>query len=203
MEERHGTALLEQPQARAIPPVADFPITWERPEDAMIPWRRDLMHFGNPITPLDGSYARRFMEHGFGTAAATFEAPIRAQMRRINTFYYDAYVPVSMDPAVLASLGARAEERLRGGVATLREDWENVYLPEIKRYLADWAAFDLGGATMPALIAHFDESVARFERLTAIHFLIGAPMLLGMSLFDEFYRDLFGTTDAFDSFKLQ
>jgi pyruvate,water dikinase len=55
---------------------------------------------------------------------------------------------------------------------------------------------------MPELLVHFDETTRRFKRLWEIHFMIGLPMLLSMSLFDDFYRDLFGRQSAFDAVRL-
>jgi pyruvate,water dikinase len=40
------------------------------------------------------------------------------------------------------------------------------------------------------------------QRLWEIHFLLAFPMLLGISLFDDFYRDLFGDEDAFQAYRL-
>src|SRR5205085_167780 len=57
-------------------------------------------------------------------------------------------------------------------------------------------------ASREALLAHVDETRQRFARLAELHFVIAFPMLMGMSLFDELYRDLFGNETAFDAFKL-
>ncbi len=55
---------------------------------------------------------------------------------------------------------------------------------------------------MPELVAHLDETVAKFRRLWEIHFTIAFPMLLSMSTFEEFYRDLSGSDGAFDAYRL-
>jgi pyruvate,water dikinase len=68
--------------------------------------------------------------------------------------------------------------------------------------LQDWDRFDLRDASMPELLAQLDETVARFRRLWEIHFTIVLPMGLSMSMFEEFYRDLFGSDGAFDAFRL-
>jgi pyruvate,water dikinase len=39
-------------------------------------------------------------------------------------------------------------------------------------------------------------------RLWEIHFQLAFPMLLGLSLFDDFYRDLFGDEDTFQAYRL-
>ncbi|HKH77592.1 MAG TPA: PEP-utilizing enzyme [Rubrobacteraceae bacterium] len=76
------------------------------------------------------------------------------------------------------------------------------YLPEIQGYLSDWDRFDLRGAPMPELVAHLDETVTKHLRLWEIHFTIAFPMMISMSTFEEFYRDLFGSDGAFDAYRL-
>ena len=55
---------------------------------------------------------------------------------------------------------------------------------------------------MPDLVAHLDATKERMARLWEIHFQLAFPMLLGLSLFDDFYRDLFGDEDAFQAYRL-
>jgi hypothetical protein len=201
MKQAQGTIVMETPTANMIPIPADFPITWERPEDVQIFWHRDLMHFGNQITPLDGDFLSRFMRLGFSGAAKALDLPIRAESRRFNTYYYEAYIPVTTDPVAYEALAQQAEQTLGAALGTFGAAWRESYLPEIESMIASWESFDLRGAQMPQLVRHLVASLARCARLTAIHFLIGAPMLLGMSLFEELYTDLFGGS-AIDAFEL-
>jgi len=195
-------AISDAPAPCVIPTPADFPVSWERPEDAQAFWMRDLMHFGTQITPLEGVYLRRFMDLGFRSAAHQHDMPVHFIARRINTHHYQALVPITTDPAALEAIEQRSERTLGAAVGHLGAAWREEYLPEIERYIADWEAFDLPAATMPALIAHLDESIARTTRLMEIHFLIAIPMLLGMSQFDELYTDLFGKGDGFAAYTL-
>lgn len=190
------------PAVRTIPTPPDFPVAWERPEEAQAFWTRDPMHFGTQITPLEGAYLRQFMDHGFASAARALGLPVHFIARRINTHFYQALVPITTDPVALAAIEQQAEQRLGAAVGRFGAAWREEYLPEIMRYVADWEAFDLPGASTPQLIAHLDESLARAQRLMEIHFLLAIPMLLGMSLFDELYTDLFGGDDAFAAYTL-
>jgi pyruvate,water dikinase len=142
------------------------------------------------------------MDYGFASAAKTLGMPVHFIARRINTHFYQALVPVTNDHAALAAIEQQAEQRLGAAVGRFGAAWQEEYFPEIIRYVADWEAFDLHGATMPQIVAHLDVSLTRVKRLMEIHFLLAIPMLLGMSLFDELYADLFGVGDAFAAYTL-
>ncbi|MDQ6602132.1 MAG: PEP-utilizing enzyme [Chloroflexota bacterium] len=202
MAQETTQATTEAVTPRTIPTPPDFPVVWERPEDAGAFWTRDPMHFVSQITPLEGAYLRRFMDIGFRSAAHQHDLPVHFIARRINTHFYQALVPITTDHAALEAIEQRSERTLGAAVGRLGAAWREEYLPEIERYITDWEAFDLAAATMPALIAHLDESIARTTRLMEIHFLIAMPMLLGMSLFDELYTELFGKGDAFAAYQL-
>lgn len=193
---------MEVAAPRPIPTPPEFPVAWEHPDLARAFWTRDPMHFGTQITPLEGVYLQLFMDHGFASAAKAIGMPVHFIARRINTHFYQALVPVTTDHAAMEAIEQQAEQRLGEAVGGLDTAWREQYLPEIERYIADWEAFDPRSATMPALIAHLDTSLNRAKRLMEIHFRIAVPMLLGMSLFDELYTDLFGGDDAFAAFTL-
>lgn len=195
-------AMMESATPRPIPTPPDFPVTWERPEDPQVFWTRDPMHFGTQITPLEGAYTRLFMDHGFASAAKALGMPVHFIARRINTHFYQALVPITTDHAALAEIEQQVEQHLGAAVGRLGATWQEEYLPEIMRSIADWEAFDVRRATTPQLVAHLDMSLTRVKRLMEIHFLIAIPMLLSMSLFDELYTDLFGTGDTFAAYTL-
>jgi rifampicin phosphotransferase len=102
----------------------------------------------------------------------------------------------------MAAMEERAREKVGAAMARLGEMWSTEFLPEIQQYLKDWDGFDLRGASMPQLLAHLDETVARLKRLWEIHFILAFPMLMSVSTFEEFYRDLFGSEGAFDALRL-
>ncbi|MDP8921290.1 MAG: hypothetical protein M3O34_00195, partial [Chloroflexota bacterium] len=179
----------------------DFPVVWERPGDEHGFWERDQMHFPEPITLLDDAFVRIIFEHGFNHAARHYEMPIRGAARRIGTYMYQSMAP-SLPPEQMAAQGKRTEERISPVIARLGELWEREWLPELQRNLAEWRAFDLAGALLPELLAHADRTVERLRRVWEIHFEIAFPMLLAISLFDDFYRDLFGDEDAFQAYRL-
>jgi pyruvate,water dikinase len=189
------------PQASASTAPADFQFAWEQPGDEHGFWERDRMHFPEAIVPLDYSMMRLVYGVGFNGAAEQYGAPVRAHARRFGAYFYSAMAP-NVPPEQMAAQGKIAEERLTPAVSSLRERWEREWLPEIQQIIAELRAYDLAGSSRPELIEHLDLTLQRMGRLWEIHFLLAFPMLLGLSLFDDFYRDLFGDEDAFQAYRL-
>ncbi|HZB84754.1 MAG TPA: hypothetical protein VE288_18120, partial [Rubrobacteraceae bacterium] len=186
-----------------IPVPPNFPIVWEDPGDEQLFWTHDAMHFPDPLTMLDNDVLIHTLErHGFAGAAEFYEMPIRPHARRINTYHYRAFVPVTASPEELEAIGKRSQERLETAMYQLNDLWEEEFLPEIEQYLDYWDGFDLHGASMPELLSHLDETMNRLERLWEIHFRVAFPMGLAPSMFEEFYRDLFGSEDPFEAYRL-
>ena len=199
--ETRGAAVQGGPGAGPIPAPPGFPVVWEHPNDEQRFWSQDRMHFPEPITLLDHSMMRAVYGHGFNGAAEHYGLPIRAHTRRIGAYHYSSMAP-HLPPEQMEAQGKIAEERITPAVAGLQELWDRAWLPEILEHIAALRAFDLAGASVPELAAHLDETEERMGRLWEIHFLLAFPMLLGLSLFDDFYRDLFGDEDAFQAYRL-
>jgi phosphohistidine swiveling domain-containing protein len=186
-----------------IPVSPDFPITWENPNDEQLFWMRDAMHFPDPLTMLDDMLVRTIIfRHGFTGAAEFYKMPIRPHVQRINTYLYVAMVPVTAPPEEIGAIGKRSQERLETVMYQLKDLWREEFLPEIEQYLEYWDSFDLHGASTSELLSHLDVTMNRLERLWEIHFRVALPMGLAPSMFEEFYRDLFGTEDAFEAYRL-
>ena len=185
-----------------IPLPADFPVVWERPEDAHAFWERETMHMPGQAPMLDASFACHWVNEGFNVALEDFSMPIRDTYWRANTYVYQAIAPVSHDPEVLEGLGREAQERLGAVIGKQVELWETQWLPEIKELLARWRAFDLTGTSAAGLISHLRDTLAWSERAWHIHFLVALPVIVSMSLFDDLYTDLLGGDDAYGAFRL-
>ena len=190
-------------QLDPIPAPPDFPVVWENPDDERLFWTRDAMHFPNPVNALEDELSVRIAQgNGFAVACEAYDLPIRLRARRINTYLYTAVAPIMAPPEEMEAISERSREKLGDAMAQLNERWTGEFLPEIRQYLQDWDRFDLRGASMPELLDHLDETVARFRRLWEIHFTIVLPMGLSMSMFEEYYRDLFGSDGVFDAYRL-
>jgi pyruvate,water dikinase len=157
------------------------------------------MHWPDPVPVAIMSIAA---EDGINAAATKYDAPIRFKARRINTYQYSQFSPPPVPPDELAAMGKRAEEKIGAAMARLGALWADEWLPEVKEHLAYWRGYDLNGASAAQLADHLEETQRRQRRVWDIHFEVGLPMLMSMSLFDEMYRDVLGAEGAFDSFKL-
>jgi pyruvate,water dikinase len=186
-----------EPTPIAIPP--DFPVTWENPDDAHIFWQHDRMHFPDPAPPLE----RQFWALSMGklNMEAVYDAPTNTRFLHVNTYLYLAWAP-RFPLEEMEVQGKLYEEKLNAAIAQLGELWDTEWLPEIKTHLAFWDAFDLRKAGVPELLTHLDETFDRMIRLWEIHFLTVFPTYMAIGQFDELYQDLFGSEDAFASYKL-
>ena len=191
----------DHPQPQPIPVPANFPVHWDSPEEAHMPWGRDPMHFPSPLPTLEGEVWCRIMHCGFCRAQEAYEMPVRARAKDINNYHYEAMVPaVALDQ--MEAQGHRAGEKIGAAIAQLADLWEGQWLPEIKEHLAWWDGHDLSGATPAALRAHLDQTMERVDRLWELHFRIVVPAYAAMSMFADLYRDLFAGEEALAAYRL-
>jgi pyruvate,water dikinase len=172
----------------------DFPILWEDPDEAKLPWTFLPRNFPGQITPLEFDIAQMILR-GIQYTRQNFNAPSDVRSRRINTFLYLTILP----PPDMWSGESRA--RLRTAMLELGEKWVHQYLPEIERYLEELGSANLPTLSMPVLCAHLGTACARFTRLFELHFLILMPAREAMSAFVETYRDLLGG-GSLDAYRL-
>jgi phosphohistidine swiveling domain-containing protein len=180
----------------------DFPALWEPSEDAQLYWTRERMHAPEPLPPLAEPFLRHCYEHGINLAAKPYSWPIRVRARRINTYWYLTFTPLGVAPHELDAMNERSQEACDRAIGRLREIWHTEVLPEVQRYLADWEAFDLRAATWTQLTAHLERTIARSERVWELHFVVGLPICVALSAFDDLCEDLFGDGGALEKYRL-
>ena len=76
------------------------------------------------------------------------------------------------------------------------ERWQAEHAPRLRELTTQLQQMPPVDATNAALLAALDEAVAITSEAWTIHFRVALPMLLSMQIFDEFYADLFGGTEA-------
>ncbi|MFT5086913.1 MAG: phosphohistidine swiveling domain-containing protein [Candidatus Latescibacterota bacterium] len=189
------------PEPQVVPIPAHFPVTWDAPEEERLPWQMDPMHFPDAQSRLEGELWCSIYEAGMSPAFASYEMPVRAKGKFINNFHYMAIFPV-VPPEEMEAQGKKAEEAMGGTIARLKERWEGEWLPEIKEHLNFWESYDLQGASPQEILAHYDETLQRLNRLWDLHFQIVVPVYVVMGLFDDLYKDLFEDEGAFSSYLL-
>ena len=174
----------------------------ERPEDAQSFWERETSHYPGQSPMLDCSLAARTITPGFNAGCDMFSFPVRNRTLRFNTYAYQTFEPISHDPAELEALGKKAQELLGAAIGAQTARWQGERLPEIKELLARWRGFDLAAASDADLLAHFRDTLEWEERAWHIHFFTVFPMLISMSLFDDFYSEVLGGDDTYAAFRL-
>jgi len=181
------------PVVLEVPP--NFPVEWTGPHDAQIPWEQEAVHFPEPVTPMDYDLTVSKITEGFNKGTAFYRLPMQQMLRYLNTYAYIANGPAP-------SPEGPDEEKLKGMIGHLGDQWNNVWLPEIKKQIGALDAFDLKGADLPALRAHLDVMEGCIRQLWSIHFQLAFPMLMAVSFFEEMHHDLFAEDGQLDAYAL-
>ena len=142
------------------------------------------------------------MWQGVSTVAQIYDIPVRIRTHHFNTYLYMTILPAPPGHGMEAQR-KRSDAKLRAVFARIGDLWKLDLFPEVKQYLDDWQSFDLSGASMPGLLAHFDDTVARHIRLWEIHFLVVLPKHIVVSTFDDLCRDLFGSDNSFEGYQFR
>ncbi|HEY3227868.1 MAG TPA: PEP-utilizing enzyme, partial [Roseiflexaceae bacterium] len=161
----------------------------------------DRMHFPEPITPMTGVFIR-LLGDATNPALQAYAMPVQLAVRRINTYHYQAGVPIVAPPEEMQRRAARSQATIEAAMASLAERWANEWLPEVQRHLAAWEAFDLRGASLPALLAHLDDTIVRYIWIFEVHALVNIPSLAAMDAFNDLYQRLFGDESALSAYRL-
>lgn len=178
-------------------PQSPFPVSWDEPFDDGPAFMFDAMHMPHPITPLSHAAANA-TNQGFTAVMNELALPILAyEGRRRNGYRFNrTVVKEPASEAEARAMGEAAEATARREIGLMIERWHGEHLPRIQALLQRLQSLDVADASSSEVGAKLDEAIAITAELWTIHFRIAFPMLLSMQLFDEFYLDLFGGTDA-------
>ena len=175
-----------------------FPVPWDIPFDDGEPFMHDPMHMPFAVTPLTGSMMAEASGTGMTVAAAETGIPIAAYDTRERNYYHFTriapVIPTSEEHA--REIGEVAEAAGKREVGRQMERWHGEHLPRLQELNARLATLLTTDASDSEILAALDEAKAIAIEVWTIHFRLAIPMLLSMQLFDEFYADLFGGTDA-------
>jgi pyruvate,water dikinase len=173
----------------------DFPVEWERPEDAELNWRLYTLHGGGPMPRLSYSFLVDIFVPGYQDARRAYGLSVgEVHLRLFNNFCYEAVSRIEAPQKGDRNLDAAADEV--GGL------WGREILPEVRRHVAFLDRFDLRGATDAALRVHLQDTWQRMKVIWKLHFDIGYPYMVAISRFDDTYRELFGDAEPLASFRL-
>jgi len=160
-------------------------VRWDvdRPD---LSWTIDLMHNPKPYPPLMHDF-RQFIAEGTSRAFLQLGIPTRVAYQGVNGYAYGARERLQAVPA---------ERSVADRSASLWQDWQNQYLPEIQAIYAAWDVFAITQADQPALRAHLEWVADRSVRLWEIHFVAVEPAFHSLETFFDFYRrEIPGSSD--------
>jgi pyruvate,water dikinase len=179
-----------------LPIPDDFPVHWPSPEDQRLLWELDT-HYVKPRKALDDVLIKILVDHFLVACNDVYAYPFKIKSWVVNNSLYGSYA---------YDLGPVPEEGIRKYMAILEpvmlnlmDIWETEWLPEIKRHLAYWEAFDLSNASIPALLEHWDETIRRQHICWNIRLRLFMPIMLGRDIFHQTYQSIFdgaGSTDG-------
>ncbi len=175
---------------------------WEQPDDEKSFWMQDRMHFPYPISRMEDDLARITLGSGLNRAHELYDVPARMEARRFWTYHYATMKPLDLPREEMQAMAARSEQKIGDVLGRLDTLWETEWLPEIMDHLMRFRSFDLMGASDTALMTHFEDAVERLRDIWLLHFKIVLPAYLAMSLFEEFYRELFSDISPFRPYQL-
>lgn len=172
----------------------DFHVRWDHPGDAQHFWMLDRVNMPPPYqaTALEASALIDLVFGSFNAVAESFNISMWLQMRRINTFLYFS----------LAFAPPGDDRQLNEAALQVGTQWRADVLPELRRMIDKWRSFDLSGAKLADLRAHFEWTTSQVRRAFDLHFLVVLPALLAVGLFEEYYRDLFGGASGLGAYGL-
>jgi pyruvate,water dikinase len=191
----------DHPEPKAIPIPDNFQFEWSDPEDAKLPLLQDKQHVPNPMTPLAGWLAEKYWSRAAGNGFGALKQPISMVIRRINTYYYNAIVPI-VPPEQMDEAGQVAEEALKAVMPRFVERWDKEWEPEIAGYHETWNSFDLSGASDEDLLKHLQWTLDTYVRIWHIHFEALLPAFVSISMFVDVYADLMEDAGPLDAYKL-
>ncbi len=200
-EETKVAQTAAQPSSSPLPVPENFPVVWERSDDERLYWIIDRMHIPGPVPPLATVFLRHCYVDGVNYGADLYDWPLRNSIRHINFYWYWCPALRSLPAPGLEALNERSQAKLDAVMSHLAEFWETECLSEIQQFLATWEAFDLGGATLPDLLAHLEKTVAGSKRMWEVHFKM-FPFYAALDSFHEMSQELFGQPGALENYRL-
>ena len=188
-----GLADTSAPALEPVPVPPGFPVAWGAPEDAELLWTRDPVHWPDPLPVLVFEVAGGAVARGLTAAARAYELPVaEVRTKRVNTYRYQANVPLRSPLHDAEVRAERSRRKLRAAMSGLRTRWSEEWLPEVKEHIAFWDGVDPSSLSTAALLEHLDETLVRLDRLWEIHFLLSSPMHASIGQFAKLHRELFG-----------
>ncbi|HYN36949.1 MAG TPA: PEP-utilizing enzyme, partial [Actinomycetota bacterium] len=178
-----------------------FPVDWD-PLDAELTWFRGEINFPKPVSPLFASWLKRVFDEGGTRALRVGGPPIRFTGKRINTFWYEADVPLDLSPDERAAWVESSEKALDDSLERLGDLWEREYLPEVQTTVTVLERTPLEALSDQRLAVHLEYALARSIRAWEIHFLALTPAMVALNEFEKLCVQIFGEDGSLAAFEM-
>ena len=185
---RHDTAGCE------IPAPPDFPIEWESEEDRARLWQWSGDHCPLPASPMSHSLSEASVSEGMKRVAEEFGQDRGGRNSIVvNGYSYYAVTPASDSDDKDKDTGEDdGRDSMDERMATVRQRWDEDWLPSLKRDLRRMAGTDLQSPSDQGLLRILDEFLVMSNEHWYIHFLVVYPVHAAANRLVAAYRDLLG-----------
>jgi rifampicin phosphotransferase len=183
-------------QCRPITTLAEeFPVTWDDPEDATLTWEREDAHFDHVFAPLSIDFVTNGPDYGIQKRLGAIGFPLLVRHRAFNGRFYASEKPLVPADRLPAEL-TRAVTFRRAVARTLRREWDDEYVPELRRHY-EWMR-ELGIRTLSGSEAAeaWLEIWRRVNRIWTIHFIVTGSAYPVMEELAQAYETLVGRNGA-------
>ncbi len=178
-----------------IPDPPDFPVVWENEEDRALLWQWSGDHGPLPGSPMSNSLSETVSE---GIARVDRELGRERGESKSLTINGYSYYPVSpssesddegdKDEAAEAERQQMMNERM----ATVRQSWDEEWLPALKRDLRKMADTDLRSPPNEGLLQILDDFLVMSNEHWYVHFLVVYPVHSAANRLVAAYREIMG-----------
>src|SRR5438067_492423 len=183
-------------QCRPITTLADeFPVIWDDPEDAKLTWEREDSHFDRVFAPLSCEFLTNGPDYGIQKRFVEIRFPLLVRHRAFNGRFYASEKPLVSEDRMSEEL-TRALNFRRAFARTLRRQWDDELLPELREQYAWMRGLALAGMSGGQAAEAWLEMWRRVNRIWTIHFIVTGSAYPVLEELAQAYEQLVGGNGA-------
>lgn len=166
-----------------------FPVAWDDPADAELPWAINQMHSPDVVTPLGFDLGSPLKLQGFALAMEELGLPVAdSDFRHINYYAYSTRRPRPGTPAI----SNLSHPQLLEWLHRAPDRWERYVLPRVFESISYYAETDFDSMAEEDLLAEFLRMKGKRVEEGRLHHLATQPWQIMMNLLLDTYLELTG-----------